>query len=126
MNNNQLILDADLSYANEILSSIQGLLKGSQGKELSNEISTVFEELKRIEIKLMATFPLVKEKKASVIALDFDGFSEYRIDLGQGKVTYTDNLSLATRYGNGETADLHGSEKLVPVIYHDSRWKVQY
>jgi hypothetical protein len=69
-------LDADdIAYTKEVLNAVQEakyyadqasdkllLLKGVQGEEIGGEISKVYKELERIELKLMATYPQINEQ----------------------------------------------------------------
>lgn len=142
MNENQLkpvtnLSANDISSGKDILNAIQEAKSyadlasnkllfffGSQGEILCNELSVVFQELERIEMVLLETYPQIDTDAliACVIALDIDGFVEYRVDQGDGKRTYTNDLSLATHYRKAETPHLFDCEKLVFLVNRNGVW----
>ncbi|MGV2886024.1 hypothetical protein [Paenibacillus taichungensis] len=59
-----------------------------------------------------------------VVAMNDEGYVDYRVDLGDSKKTYTNDLERATKYDREEdfAGRLGANERIIPVMFQKGQW----
>lgn len=62
-----------------------------------------------------------------VVGHDYDGYIDYRVDLGDSKKTYSNDLELATKYDCEESfaGHLGLNERLITIVHQHGQWCCQ-